>query len=325
MNTKYALGLDVAKLSVAACLLDQNGKAQRTEILNSTSGFKQLLSWLHGLDPGAVHVCLEPTGKYSHAVASFLLQHEFKVSQVNSYAVLNHGRSKGVRSKSDRIDAFLLADFCIKEAPRAWVPADKAQCELRDVETRIHSLTETIGQEKNRLEAGVSNLFVKEDIETHIADLEARKQKLERQAQQIARQDFVLKRNLEILSSIIGIGERTALRLLACVQFSQFDDSRDAGVFAGLTPRKYQSGTSVYKRPTISRVGSNELRELLYFPAMVAMQHNPQMRLFAERLSARGKPPKVVICAVMRKLLVLAATLVRKQQLYDCTHGLPAI
>jgi transposase len=69
------------------------------------------------------------------------------------------------------------------------------------------------------------------------------------------------------------------------------------------------------------RSGSSELREALYFPAMVAIQHNPQMRAFADRLKEKGKPPKVIICSVMRKLLVLATTLIHKQQFYDPLKG----
>ena len=325
MDAKYALGLDVAKQTLEVCLLDSSGKVCRTQVLNSHPGFEQLLGWLHGLSPTEVHVCLEPTGKYSREVASFLLQRGFVVSQVNSYAVLSHGRSKRFRSKYDRIDAFLLADYCLKERPLAWVPANKAQGELRDVEARVQNTVEMIQQEKNRLEAGVDNAVVRSDIESHIADLESRKNRLEKLAKQIAQGDQVLSQNLQVLQSIIGIGERSALRLLAYVEFSHFDDPRSVGCFAGLTPSRYESGTSIRRKETISRVGSRELRELLFFPAMVAMRHNPQMRIFAERLESRGKAPKVIICAVMRKLLVLAATLIRKQEFYDPAKGLATV
>jgi transposase len=321
MEIRYTLGLDVAKLTVEACLLDPDSKAHRKEILNSPSGFQDLLSWLHGLNPKEVHACLEPTGKYSPAIATFLLDRGFLVSQVNSFTVLSHGRTKRIRGKSDKIDAFLLADYCLKERPPAWAPAETAQSELRDAESRIEALTEMIQQEKNRLEAGVSNTAVREEIQSHIVDLEQRRKRLEQLAVDIMNGDRVLKQNYSLLVSIIGIGERSALRLLAYVQFAKFKDSRTVGCFAGLTPQKYQSGTSIHRRESISRVGSTELRKFMYFPAMVAMQHNPQIRKFAERLSARGKPPKVVICAVMRKLLVLAATLVRNQEFYDVTRG----
>jgi transposase len=137
--------------------------------------------------------------------------------------------------------------------------------------------------------------------------------------------DALLSANFKIIHSIIGLGKTSSLALLSAVRFDQFSKPRSVGCFAGLTPRKYESGTSISKHECISRRGSSQLRKRLYFPAMVAMQHNPQMRAFAERLRAKGKPSKVIICAVMRKLLVLVATLIRKQVFYDSTMGmLPA-
>lgn len=323
MNQLYTLGLDVSKRTVSVCLLDLHGKVQRLEILNSASGFTQLLAWLHGIDPRTVHACLEPTGKYSCAIAAYLLEHEFVVSQVNSHVVANYAKAKRIRGKTDRVDAFLLADFCLKENPPAWVPADKARVELREIEARIFNLDEMIQQELNRLEAGITNEFTRCDIEAHVASLRASKERLEKEAKRIALGDVVLATGYNIVSSIIGLGDRSTLRLLAYVPFRDLNEPRSAGCYAGLTSKKFESGTSIYRRPCISRVGPKEVRKMLYHPAMVAMMHNPQMRVFADRLKAKGKAPKVVICAVMRKLLVLAATLVSKQQLYDCTYGLP--
>jgi len=154
MKYQFALGLDVSKRTVDACLIDSSGKRQRLEISNSTAGFEKLAGWLHGIDPSQIHACLEPTGRYSRQISHFLLKHTYRVSQVNSFAVLSHGRSKGIRSKNDKIDAFLLADYCSKEQPPEWVPAKHAQLQLRDLEVRIAQIDENIGQEKNRLEAG---------------------------------------------------------------------------------------------------------------------------------------------------------------------------
>lgn len=322
MNRQYTLGLDVAKRTISVCLLDLDGKPQRREILNSTSGFVQLIAWLGKTPPETVHVCLEPTGKYSRAIAAFLLERGFVISQVNSHVVSNYAKVKRVRGKTDRVDAFLLADFCLKENPPAWVPAEKARVELREIEARIFNLDEAIQQELNRLEAGMQNDFARADIEAHIAYLRSSKERLEKEAKRIALGDVVLQPGFEIVSSIIGIGERSALRLLAYVPFRELPEPRSAGCYSGLTSKKHESGTSISRRPSISRVGPTEVRKMLYHPAMTAIQHNPQMRAFAERLAQKGKPPKVIICAVMRKLVVLAATLIRKGELYDCTRDL---
>lgn len=320
---RVALGLDVAKSTIEICLLRPGEKrGDRFTIENSIVGGQKLLSWLHKVDLADIHVCLEPTGKYSRVIAAFLHGSGLKVSQVNSYAVVHHGRSKNFRDKTDRIDAYLLADYCLKENPPIWEPPKPSQAELAELQARIDEIDEMLRQEQNRLEAGGSSIIVRRDIEEHIAQLNVRKQHLAKSARELVQTDALLSTNFKIVESIIGIGEKSALALLSAVRFERFQDSRDVGCFAGLTPKRYESGTSIYKRECISRRGSNNLRGRLYLPAMVAMQHNPQMRAFAERLRSKGKPPKVIICAVMRKLLVLAATLIRKQEFYDPMKGL---
>jgi transposase len=322
MHNQFHLGLDVSKRTVDVCLIDSDGKRQRTQIINSPQGFEQLSAWLHGIEPAQIHACLEPTGRYSRGIAKYLLEHGYGVSQVNSFAVLSHGRSKGVRSKNDKIDAFLLADYCAKEKPPKWVPAEESLVQLRELETRIAQLDEMIQQEKNRLEAGTESGLVREDIAEHVVYLACRKDRLRAAIRDLVRSDLVLKRKVEVVDSIVGIGDASATRLVSLLRFERFDKAKQAGTFAGLAPRQHRSGTSVHKRECISRVGSSQIRELLYFPAMVAIQHNPQMRQFAERLIERGKPKKVVITAVMRKLVVLATTLVRKDELYDCQRAM---
>jgi transposase len=322
MQNQFHLGLDVSKRTVDVCLIDPDGKRQRTQIANSPQGFEQLAVWLHGIEPAQIHACLEPTGRYSRGIATHLLERGYGVSQVNSFAVLSHGRSKGLRSKNDKIDAFLLADYCAKEKPPKWVPAAQSLVQLRDLESRIAQVDEMIGQEKNRLEAGTDSDAVRADIEEHVAYLSCRKERLRAAVRDLVRSDVVLKRKVEIVDSIIGIGSASATRLVSLLRFEEFDNAKQAGTFVGLVPRQYRSGTSVHRRECISRVGSPQIRELLYFPAMVAMQHNPQMRVFADRLIARGKPKKVVITAVMRKLVVLATTLVRKDEVYNADRAM---
>lgn len=322
MIEKITLGLDVSKLTVDACLLLSNGKTERTKFPNSQIGFRNLLSWLHGIESSAIHACLEPTGVYSKALALFLWQNGITLSQVNSYAVQCHGRSKNFRSKTDRIDAYLLADYCLKQNPPAWEPPTPVQEELREVLHRIACLDESIRQEENRQEAAQS-LLVRDDIAESLGRLYVRRNRMMKAALSLVKQDEALSGDFAILKSIIGIGDKSALKMLAFVQFQHFKQGRQVGCFAGLTPREFESGTSIRKKTRISRVGSSELRSSLYFPALSAMRNNPQMRAFADRLRARNKPPKVIICAVMRKLLVLASTLVRKQQMYDPAHRSP--
>lgn len=322
MENRIALGLDVSKLAFDACLVWAGGKTSKSKFPNTSQGFKQLIKWLHGLDLSELHACLEPTGVYSRALAKFLFHQGIRVSQVNSYAVQCHGRSKNFRSKTDRIDAYLLGDYCLKENPPAWDPPSDVYSSLKELQHRLTCLDELIRQENNRLEV-VETKLVREDIEDELGRLYVRQKRLEAAAKSLIKSDQTMAANLHILESIIGVGEKSAIRLLALVQFNQFANGRQVGCFAGLTPRDFESGTSIHKKTRISRIGSAELRAAMYFPAMVAKQHNPQMREFADRLARKNKPPKVIICAVMRKLLVLASTLISKQELYDANYCSP--
>lgn len=321
LEDRIPVGFDVSKKTIEVCMLAPDGQKHKTKIANSNIGFRQLLSWLHGVDLSRVHACLEPTGRYSRPLAYFLHALGVRISQVNSFAVQNHGRSKKFRSKTDRIDAFLLADYCLKENPPHWEPASKVQLELSDLQHRLDCLDEAILQEKNRLEAGVDSKLVREDIEENLVRLQLRHQKLEQATRELIAADVRLEANIKILNSIIGIGEKSAIRLLAMIQFENFKNGRQVACYAGLSPRLYESGASIHKRTRVSKMGNRELRSCLYFPAMVAMQHNPHMRAFADKLRQKNKPSKVIVCAVMRKLLVLASALVRKQEMYDAEHS----
>ena len=318
---RIALGLDVSKRTVDACLLFEDGSKTTRQISNTTHGFKELLAWVNDFDKGQLHGCLEPTGKYSRPLAFALHDAGIRISQVNSYAVKNHGRSKKFRSKTDRIDAFLLADYCLKHNPPVWTPPERSQTVLRELQHRLTNIDEQIRQEENRLEAGCESELVRDDIEDSLGRLYVRRKRLEEAAKELARTDMRLAQNYAILRSIIGIGDESSIRLLSLVRFEEFNYGRQVANFAGLAPAKFESGSSIKYSPRISKVGSSELRAGLYFPAMVAMQHNPQLRAFADRLRARNKPPKVIICAVMRKLLVLASTLIRKQEMYNPEYG----
>jgi len=317
------LGLDVSKKTIDVCVIFPDGTKMRTKISNSRAGFVELIEWLHGVDLANIHACFEPTGNYSNAIGYFLFEQGIRASRVNSYAVLHHGKSQKFRSKTDSIDAYLLADYCKKNQPPLWTPQSVTQQSLREIQHRLDSIDEAIHQEKCRLEAGVECEAVVEDIEESIGKLHVRRMKLEEALDKLVSADEKLSEDYAILKSIIGIGEKSALRLLALIKFEKFESSRKVGCFAGLSPRKYESGTSVKGKDVISKIGSAELRSSLYFPAMVARQHNPQLREFAERLEAKGKAKKVIICAVMRKLLALAHTLLTKREYYNPEYRSP--
>jgi transposase len=123
-----------------------------------------------------------------------------------------------------------------------------------------------------------------------------------------------------VVATIPGLGLTTAGALLASLPLGRLRTPRQVAAYVGLCPRERSSGSSTRGRGHIGPLGPASLRKALYLPASVAMRATPALRVFAERLRARGKRPKVVITAVMRKLLLLAWTLLRTGQSFSPTH-----
>jgi transposase len=153
--------------------------------------------------------------------------------------------------------------------------------------------------------------------------LEAQVEALAKQARQRIDDDPGMKGRRELLDSIPGLGERTVAVLLAYgADPAHFRDARQVAAFAGLSPRLHDSGTSVKAKPRLSKVGHAFLRKALYMPAMVALYKTAWGQRFRERLAAAGKPPKLIIGAMMRKLLHVAFGVLKSGKPFDpALHG----
>jgi transposase len=121
-----------------------------------------------------------------------------------------------------------------------------------------------------------------------------------------------LQRQAQKLTAVKGIGLLTALEIIAKLPVERLRDAKAAAAYVGLTPRERQSGTSIHGQPRICKTGNGSLRRALYMPATVAMRHNPILNAIADRLKAKGKAAKLIVVAVMRKLVVLAFTILRR-------------
>jgi transposase len=119
-----------------------------------------------------------------------------------------------------------------------------------------------------------------------------------------------------------GIGEATAAKLLAeIVDVNQYRSARQVAAFAGLVPKHRESGSSVRGKPRLCKVGTARLRKALYFPAIVATQHNPIIKAVSERLRERGKCPMLIVGAAMRKLIHIAYGVLKSGKPFDPNYG----
>jgi len=315
------LGIDVAKATLVVVLL-VGERQQRAEFANTPAGHAKLRSWLAKRGASPVHACLEATGTYADALAQALYDAGHTVSVVNPARIAAYAKVQAARHKTDQADAALIARYCQREQPVAWQPPAPELRELRALVRHLDTLQQQRQAEQNRLEAGGHPAAVTQAIQAHLTFLTEQSRTVEQQIEAHFDQHPDLKRQRELLDSIKGIAVRTATRLLAELgDWKQFTNARAVVAYVGLNPRHYRSGSSVQRRTRLSKSGNAAIRAALYFPAIVAKQHNPRIQALCARLSARGLCPKAVIGAAMRKLLQIAYGVLKSGQPFDPNYA----
>jgi transposase len=316
--TLLPLGLDVAKLKFNACLLRADGKLRHKVFPNNPDGFAQLSDWLSRQGVEQVHACLEATGTYGDSLVIYLHRQGHCVSVVNPAAMKAYAQSHLSRTKTDRVDAALIAGFCAERRPPAWHPPAPELRELQALVRRLDSLIGMRTMEENRLSSGVTVEAVRESVEEHLAHLSEQIKRTEALIRDHIDRHPGLRRQRELLDSIPGVGEATAAVLLAEVpDIKEYRSARQLAAFAGLVPRERQSGSSVRGRVRLSKIGNSRLRKALYFPAITALRCSPFFQAWVEGLRHRGKSKMAVIGAVMRKLVHLAYGVLKTGRRFD--------
>lgn len=315
--TSY-LGIDVSKEWLDGVLLREGLPSEKGHFDNTPAGFRQLHHFLKKRNARTAQVCLEATGTYGLEVALFLHEQGYRVSVVNPARIKAYGDSQLSRTKTDATDAALIADFCRTQQPEAWTPPPPEQRELQAWVRHLQNLQDMHQQEVNRRQAGIAAPSLLQTLDDHIAFLDHQMEQVLRQIHDHIDRHPQLRQQRDLLTSIPGIGDLTAFKLLAeIVDVKAFDSARQLAAFAGLTPRERRSGSSVRGRTGLSKRGSARLRSALYFPAIVAQRYNPIMQAFAQRLLNAGKAKMQVIAAVMRKLLHLVFGILKSGQPFD--------
>lgn len=311
------IGIDVSKATLDVVLL-REGDRQPTTVANDKRGFRTLENFLKKRCGHDGHVCLEATGLYGDAVAEFLHGRGYVVSVVNPARIKAYGDSQLKRNKTDRADAALIADFCRTQQPAPWQPPAPEVKELRALVRHLDDLQAMRQQESNRVQSGEQSSTVLTQLQQHIAFLDTQIEQLKRQIDDHFDQHPDLKRQRDLLTSIPGIGDLTAGRLLGELsEMRAFHSARQVAAFVGVTPRQHRSGASIQRPSRISKQGNPALRCALYMPALVAQRHNPLLRSFAQRLHQRGQSKRSVIVAVMHKLLHIAFGVLKSGQPFD--------
>jgi len=317
------VGIDVSKLTFDAAYL-HNDRYINKQFENNAKGFNCFLTWVKKTDK-EVYTCLEATGIYSFDLAHYLVKEKINVMVVNPIITHAFFKVELKRNKTDKADAQLIARYCEHVVvngdfgSKSYQPKGVDYEALQRLVTRCDQLEKSRTQENNRLEAS-HNSHTTRSIKRLIKFIVSEVERTKKTIQNIVNKNKSLGKQVELLISINGIGERTAWSILAYIgDINFFDNAKQVASYAGLTPSIVQSGTSIDKS-SLSKLGHKRLRKALFMPALVAMRYNPILKQLYERLVAKGKPKKVAIIAVMRKLLILSFGVLKSEKPFDLNY-----
>jgi transposase len=305
--------------------LRRNGAGQLLKSFpNTPEGHRAIVRYL-ARKGRLVQVCLESTGVYGLDLALLLAaQPGIQVRVANPRAVRHFAQALMERNKNDRVDAVVLLEFAARLPFQPWQPPSRPALHLCALARRLEAITDLCAAEKNRLHATQAAQalpqIIRQDLERSIRFHQRAAERLAREALRIIASDAQLQLRFNLLDTIPGIGQTSALQILAeLVMISSDLDVRQWVAYAGLDPREYTSGSSVHKKVRISKAGNRHLRRALYMPALVAVRHDPYLRAFYDHLQARGKLKMQALVAVERKLLHAIYGMFKHQQAYDGT------
>jgi transposase len=312
------LGIDVSKADFHAVLV--GARTAKKSFPNTDKGFAQLDAWLRNRKAGKVFACMEATGSYWTALATHLHNGGHTVGVVNPSRIKAYAESELLRTKTDAVDAELIARFAIAQKPAAWTPLPQEITELQGLARHVEFLKRSRAQYVTRAQTPGLPAKVLKSSQNVIEQLDAQIEELERAIRDHIDRHPGLKNKQDLLTSIPGIGETTAAAILSEMPtIEEFASVQAVAAYAGLSPRLRQSGSSVRGKARLCKVGNSRLRKALYFPAVVAKTYNPTLKKFAQRLRENGKAPMVIIGALMRKLLAIAYGVLRSGRPYDAT------
>jgi transposase len=314
----FILGIDISKQRFEVALLVE-GKIKNKAFHNTTEGFEALALWLKKLGIQQVYACLEATGNYGEDLAIFLHEAGHIVSIVNPARIKGFAQSELIRTKTDKIDAGIIARFALALKPEPWIPPSPEIRSLRALVRRADSLIDMLTQEKNRL--GTAHQSIVPLVKEHMAYLNQELEKVRKQIAELIDQDPNLKQKKKLLLSIPGIGKVTTAVILAeLYDLQKFNHVRELVAFIGLAPKEKISGSSIKGKPRLCKIGHSRLRKALYMPALVSIQFNPVIIRFYDRLKEKGKNGKVIVCAVMRKLVHIIFGILKSGKKFDPNH-----
>ncbi|NIA72545.1 IS110 family transposase [Pelagibius litoralis] len=311
-ETKVYIGIDGCKAWLDIYL---HPLGHRLRVANSREGLKQLKKTLAASSVALVVV--EATGKYHRLAHRSLHAWGLPVAVVNPLRSRLFAEASGALAKTDRLDARMLAVFAESLEPAPTPPLPERVEALQELVSARRAATGEATALANRLGAS-QTVFLKRQLTSLLSKLKAHIARLDAEIERRIAAEPILARRYRILRSIPGIGPVAAASLVAGLTELGLYSNKAIAMLAGLAPIACDSGNMTGQRRI--RGGRSHLRPPLYMAALAAARVNPDLAAFYKRLREQGKASKVALTAVMRKLVVLANTLIREQRLWQPTQ-----
>lgn len=295
------VGIDISKSFLDVCLLPDQ---ERARFANTAEGIAAFIAFLAPLE-GIGRLILEPTGGYERLVVAALQAAGLPVAKVNASQVRQFARACGQLSKTDTIDAFVLADYGQRMQTRILPQRSSQQIALEQLVLRYRQLAHMIVQEKNRREKLDHTVGgrTRDWIEQTLRFLLEQRQAVIDEMTACLKADHQLGKKAEVLMSLKGVGLRTACFLLAGLPELGLLDKAQIAKLVGVAPLNRDSGAMRGKRMIAG--GRRPVRDALYIAALPAIRFDPNIKAFYTSLRERGKPGKVAVVAVIRKMLII--------------------
>ena len=310
------VGIDISKLSFDVALKNEKEKYSHYKFSNDLKGFKALLK----LIKSSQSICvMEASGPYYLNLATYLNKQEIGVCVINPLIIRRFCQMRMMRAKTDKKDAQMIAEYGKTETPSPWNPEADYVLELKQMQAFVEQLNKNrtgfIRQkEAFSFNSAPSSLVIK-GLCKMIKSIEKEIQLIEEKMEILIKIEH---QNLfNQLQSIPGIGRKTALALIVLSGgFTKFENAKQLCSYVGLSPRIFESGTSVKGRSKICKMGMSRIRAMLYVCSWTAKKYNKACIELYDRLVEKGKPKKVALIAVVNKLLKQAFALATKNEFY---------
>lgn len=302
------VGIDVAKQDLAIHLRPSD---EHFSVTNDERGVRKLVTRLSELRPELI--VLEATGGLEILAVSLLAAHSLPVVVVNPRQIRHYAKATGELSKTDRIDARIIALFAERVRPEVRAIPDEEARELDALIGRRRQLLAMLQAEKNRLTQLIflpGKQQVRKSIKKHISFLERELHLAESDVEDAVRKSPLWRERDDLLQSVPGVGRVLSFTLLSDLPELGRLSRREIAKLVGVAPLSWDSGTLRGHR--FIQGGRQSVRRALYMGALVATRYNPVIRSFYQRLLLAGKPKKVALVACMRKLLTILNTMVRR-------------